>query len=158
MMKNLTLLLLLILCAFISNAQDSKHNSLEYIKDYYSNFNTGYDYDGKYIPISGNYEAVFSDSIFTLSFDSFDKQNNIKKQNITINLKEVISIEPNGTDVVEILDNEPLILPICGKLAFNTKNESYEINIYYEADDDVEQTQIYKTFKTLIENHKISKL
>lgn len=151
-MKNLTLLLLLFLCAFISNAQDSKHNSINYIKDYYSNFETGYDFDGKYIPISGNYKAVFSDSIFSLTFDSFDKQNKIEKQNITINLKDVISIEPNGTDVVEIFGNDPLIVPICGKLAFITNNESYYININYEVDEDVERTEIYKAFKELKKN------
>lgn len=149
-MKNHLLLLFLLLCAFTSKAQDSKQNALEYIKNYYSNFETGYDYDGKYIQISGNYKAVFSDTIFTLTFDSFDKQKNIEKITITINLKEVISIEPNGTDVVEVLGNDPLILPICGKLAFRTKTEEYNINIYYEVDEDVEQTKIYKAFEELI--------
>lgn len=141
-----------LLCALTSKAQSDYafYKPVEYIKDYYSNFSTGYDYDGKYIPISGNYEAVFSDSIFSLTFDSFDKQNTIEKKTITINLQDVISIEPNGTDVVEIFGNDPLILPICGKLAFKTKTKEYTTNIYYEVDDDVEQTEIYKAFAELI--------
>jgi len=153
-MKNPTLLLFLLLCAFTSKAQEINNSSLEYIKDYYSNFSTGYDFDGKYVVISENYKATLSDAIFTLTFESIDENKNIQKQTVTINLKDVINLEPNGTDVVEIFGNDPLIVPICGKLAFITNNESYYININYEVDEDVEQSEIYKTFKTLIETHK----
>lgn len=149
-MKNTTLILIVLLSFFSSKAQEIKNSSLEYIKEYYSNFSTGYDFDGKYLMLSNNYNATFSDSIFTLTFDGIDENKNFKKQTITINLKDVISIEPNGTDVVEIFGNDPLIVPICGKLAFITNNESYYININYEVDEDVERTEIYKAFEELI--------
>lgn len=129
---------------------DPVDDSVKYIQDYYSNFSTGYNFNGKYVMFSENYKATFSDAIFTLTFDSIDENKNFKKQTITINLKDVISIEPNGTDVVEIFGNDPLIVPICGKLAFKTANESFEINIYYEIAEDVEQTKIYKAFEKLI--------
>ncbi|PKP25577.1 MAG: hypothetical protein CVU03_07615 [Bacteroidetes bacterium HGW-Bacteroidetes-2] len=153
-MKNTTLILIVLLSFFSSKAQKIKNSSLEYIQDYYSDFSTGYDFDGKYISLSDNYKAIFSDAIFTLTFNTYDEQNNISEQTITINLKNIVSIKPNGTDVVEIFGNDPLIVPICGKLAFKTKTEEYDINIYYEVDEDVERTKIYKTFKTLIETHK----
>jgi len=125
-------------------------DSVKYIQDYYSNFSTGYDFNGKYVALSNNYKATFSDSIFTLTFNVIDENKNIQNQTVTINLKDVVNLEPNGTDVVEIFGNDPLIVPICGKLAFITNNESFDINIYYEVDEDVEQTEIYKAFKELI--------
>lgn len=151
-MKNTTLILIVLLSFFSSKAQEIKNSSLEYIKDYYSDFSTGYDFDGKYVTLSENYKATFSDSKFTLTFDSLDENKILQKQTLTINLNDVISIEPNGTDVVEIFGNDPLIVPICGKLAFKTADESFEINIYYEVDEDVERTEIYKAFKELKKN------
>ncbi len=156
-MKNTTLILIVLLSFFSSKAQKIKNSSLEYIQDYYSDFSTGYDFDGKYISLSDNYKAIFSDAIFTLTFNTYDEPNNIQKQTVTFSLKDVISIEPNGTDVVEIFGNDPLIVPICGKLAFKTANESFDINIYYEVDEDVEQTEIYKAFEELIKKIPIIK-
>jgi hypothetical protein len=52
--------------------------------------------------------------------------------------------------VVEIFGNDPLIVPLSGKLAVVTPNESYNINIYYEVDEDAEQTGIYKAFLEFI--------
>ncbi len=153
-MKKSKLMLLLLLVALTSKAQNIKNSSVEYIKDYYSSFSTGYDFDGKYVVISNNYKATFSGATFSLTFDTFDEQNNVLKQSVTINLKDVVSIEPNGTDVVEIFGNDPLIVPISGKLVFKTANDSYNINIYYEVDEDVEQTNIFKAFEKLIETHK----
>jgi hypothetical protein len=128
-----------------------------YIQDYYSTFRTGYDFDGKFIAISENYKATFSDSHFILTFDTFDENKKIQKKTISINLKKVIGIEPNGTDVVEIHDSETAIVPISGKLAFITKKKSYDINVYYEVDEDVEQTRIYKAFNDLIKsNHTLN--
>ena len=152
-MKNTTLILIVLLSFFSSKAQKIKNSSLEYIQDYYSDFSTGYDFDGKYISLSDNYKAIFSDAIFTLTFNTYDEQNNISEQTITINLKNIVSIKPNGTDVVEIFGNDPLIVPICGKLAFKTADESFEININYEIAEDVEQTKIYKAFNELIKNN-----
>ncbi len=149
-MNKLGLLLFFLFCAFTLKAQNTKNSSITYIQDYYTDFSTGYDFDGKYITLSDNYKAAFYGSIFTLTFDSIIENKSLKKQTITINLKDIVSIEPNGTDVVEIFGNDPLIVPISGKLAFLTANESFNINIYYEVDEDVEQTEIYKAFLELI--------
>ncbi len=146
--------LLLLAQCLVAQKIDTVDDSAEYIQDYYSSFSTGYDFDGKYIALSENYKATFSGARFTLTFDTFDENRDIQKQTITINLKEVISIEPNGTDVVEIYDFETLVVPISGKLAFITADESYDVNIYYEVDADVEQCKIFKAFKKLIETHK----
>jgi hypothetical protein len=40
-------------------------------------------------------------------------------------------------------------MPICGKLGFKTKDEVQDINIYYEVDEDVTTTEIYKAFERL---------
>lgn len=117
-MKNTTLILIVLLSFFSSKAQEIKKSSLEYIKDYYSDFSTGYDFDGKYIVISDNYKATLTDAIFTLTFESIDENKNLQKQTVTFSLKDIVSIEPNGTDVVEIFGNDPLIVPISGKLVF----------------------------------------
>ncbi|MFA5298787.1 MAG: hypothetical protein WC389_11335 [Lutibacter sp.] len=139
----------------ISNAQTtfSNEGAIEFIKDYYSNFQTGYDFDGKYKFISNNYKATFSDSNFTLTFDTFDDNKITQHQTVTFNLKDITAIEPNGGDVIEILGTETIILPICGKLAFKTKEEAYEINIYYEVDEDVTTTEIYKGFVSIWKSH-----
>jgi hypothetical protein len=153
------LIIILFFCCQFTNAQQisSINNPIKYIQEYYSSFLTGYDFNGKYVTISDNYKASFSDSIFTLTFDNYDKHKAITNQIITINLKDVVSIEPDGTDVVEIHDYETLIVPICGKLAFKTTRGSYNINIYYEVDADVEQTKIFKAFEAVIKynNNKI---
>ena len=69
-----------------------------------------------------------------MTFDAIDENNNLQKQSVIIHLNDVISIEPNGKDIVEIFGDTRLVVPLCGKLKSNTKNESYEINIYYEVD------------------------
>ncbi|MGV8946370.1 MAG: hypothetical protein ACOH1N_08080 [Lutibacter sp.] len=152
-MKKIVLYIILLLFFLNSNAQVSnfsKKEAIEYIINYYSDFQTGYDFDGKYKFISNNYKATFSGLSFILTFDTFDENKNIQNQTITFNLKDIIAIEPNGTNVVEIFDTETLILPICGKLAFQTKDKIQDINIYYEVDEDVTQTNIYKAFEQLI--------
>jgi hypothetical protein len=142
----------------ILKASCTKNWALNYIKDDYSSFKTGYDLDGEYKVISENYKASFADSIFTLTFDTFDENIVIQKQTITINLKDVITLSPNGADTVEINDYVAYALPICGKLAFATTNESYEINIYYKVDNDVEQTEIYKAFEDLMKSYKKTRI
>lgn len=150
MKANFIFTLLLLSQFVVAQKIDTVDDSIKYIQDYYSGFSTGYNFDGEYITFSDNYKAAFSDAIFTLTFDSIDENKNLQNQAVTINLKDVISMEPNGTDVVEIFGNDPLIVPICGKLAFITNNESYYININYEVDEDVEQTEIYIAFEELI--------
>ena len=153
MIKSLLQLVVLTLLTYSGVAQNSD-DDIEYIKSYYSDFKTGYDFDSEYVAISENYKATFADTIFTLTFDTFDENKEIQKQTITINPKGVFSIEPNGTDVVEIFGNDPLIVPICGKLAFITAHQTFNINIYYEVDADVEQSEIYFAFNQLIETNK----
>ena len=152
-MKKIFLNSVLLLFFFNSNAQDSnftKKEAIEYITNYYSHFQTGYDFDGKYKVVSNNYKATFSGSNFSLTFDTFDENKNTQNQTITFNLKDVVSMAPNGGDTVEILGTETIMLPICYKLAFKTKDESHNINIYNEVDEDVTETEIYRAFETLI--------
>jgi hypothetical protein len=138
------------------HAQQNKDidTSIKYIQNYYSSFSTGYDSGGKHVVISENYNAIFSDTVFILTFETIDENKVLQKKTVSINLKNVERVEPYGTDVVEILGNDPLIVPLSGKLAFFANTEIHEINIYYEVDEDVERTQIFKTFKKLIEHPK----
>ena len=146
-------LLLISQCLFAQKIE-TVDDSIKYIQDYYSDFSTGYDFDGKDITLSDNYKATFSDSIFTLTFDKADENEILQKQTIIIKLNDVVSIEPSGAEMVEIFGDETYAIPICGKLAFITATETYEINIYYEVDEDVERTQIYKAFTELIDSLK----
>lgn len=121
---------------------------------YYSDFQTGYDFEGEFKIFSNNYEATFSGSTFTLTFDTFDENGKPFNKTKTIQLKDVVSIEPYGTDLVEIHGDESFMLPISGKLAFFTKKEVFEIPIYYEVDDDVTTSKIYKAFEKLLKSKK----
>jgi hypothetical protein len=154
MKANFIFTLLLLSQFVVAQKIDTFNDAMKYIQDYYSSFSTGYDFDGKYVTVTDNYNTVLEDSQFTLTFDAFGKDNNRFKNTISFDLKEIISIEPYGGENVEIIGNETLVIPLNGKLAFKTANETYEIKIYYEIDEDVERTKIYKTFKTLIETHK----
>lgn len=145
--------LMLVSSYLIGQKNETVKNPVKYIQDYYSNFSTGYDFDGNFITLSDNYKTTFSDNIFTLTFNSFDENKITQNQTIIINLKDVVSIEPNSTEVIEVIGNDLLIIPLCGKLAFKTFDETYEINIYYEVDEDVERTKIFKAFEKLIKPH-----
>lgn len=150
-MKTRFIIILMLVTQFVAGQETEPANDpVKYIQDYYSNFGTGYDFDGKYITLSNNYKTIFSDSTFTLTFDRVDENKVLQKQTIVINLKEVVSIGPNGTEVVEILGDDHFIIPICGKLAFKATHKYDEINIYYEVDEDVEQNKIYKAFETIL--------
>lgn len=155
------LLLITLLVSFNKSiAQDSIDNNSKaesHIKMYYSDFQTGYNSNGKFKIFSNNYKASFSGSVFTLTFDSFDENEKPLNQTKTIHLKDVVSIEPYGTDIVEIHGDESFMLPINGKLAFFTKKEMVEIPIYYEVDEDVTTTEIYKAFEKVLKSKKKNK-
>lgn len=85
--------LLLLSQCLVAQKIDTVDDSIKYIQNYYSDFSTGYDFDGKYVAISDNYKASFTGPIFTLTFDTYDDQNNIQNQIITINLKDIISLK-----------------------------------------------------------------
>lgn len=146
------LFIILIFWFQFTNAQqiNAVDNSIKYIQDYYSYFSTGYNFDGKYITVTDNYKAKLEDSQFTLTFDAFDTDNNRFKNTISFDLKEIISIEPYGVDNVEIIGDETQFVPLNGKIAFKTATNEYILNSYYEVDEDVEQTEIYKAFSELI--------
>lgn len=148
------LITIIFLQTAISNAQTnfSNQEAIDFIKEYYSEFDRGYDFDGTYTLISNNYHPTFSDSIFTLTFDSYDENKNPQHQKITINLKTVTSIEPYGGDVVEVHTDDPFSIIINGNLGFFTENEVFEIPIYYQVDEDVTTSQIYKAFEVIWQN------
>jgi hypothetical protein len=70
------LVILFFLQTASSHAQTtfSNESAIEFIKNYYTDFQTGYNFDEKYKIVSNNYQAAFSDSVFTLTFDSFDEK------------------------------------------------------------------------------------
>lgn len=140
----------LLINVYQTNAQNERAKAIAYIQDYYKEFETGYNFDGKSITLSKNYKATFLDSVFTLTFDQLESQNQFKQVKIVINFNHILRIEPYGTDVVEIRDHDPYMIPITGKLAFITENQIHEINIYYEVDEDVELSTIFLSFDKLI--------
>jgi hypothetical protein len=149
-MKKPTLILIIMLCVLTIKAQKKENAVIDYIKAYYADFSTGYNYDGRYTLVSNNYKTVFTDTSFTLTFDVFNEEDSIQHKTTTINLKEVISIENGGGITVDIYDDIPYMIIISGRLAFKTANDSYEINIYHDYENELEQTKIYKAFENLI--------
>lgn len=136
---------------------NTQGNYIKVIEDYYSDFQTGYSFDGIYVNLSNNYKATFSGPFFTLTFDHFDENKNIQHQQIKINLKDVVSLEPYDTELVEIHSNEPLILPICGRLALTTEKQVFKISIHYQVEGDIMKTEIYKAFEAVWKYHQRSK-
>ena len=114
--------LLSIFWFFTGTAQqpDNLQQAINYIEDYYSNFTTGYDYNSSYVALSENYKVTIKDSIFSLSYDVTEDKP-YSKNTVTVNFKDVLRLEPYGADVVEVAGNDPLLLPVCGKLAFIMK-------------------------------------
>jgi hypothetical protein len=156
-MKNTALLLFVLLSTCATQAQHNKTNAIDYVKEYYAGFKTGYDSPGGYFTATDNYKVELHNSIFTISFDTYKYKEFIKTETIQFDLKNVTSIYPNGTEILENFgdktgDYQMILTLICGKLAFKTATEEYNLNIYYEVDDDVEKTKIYKAFEELIKN------
>lgn len=150
-MKKYIFVIAIFLCQ-VASAQLNNHlaSYIKYVEDYYSNFQTGYDSNGKYKIVSNNYKAIFSDSIFTLTFDVFDDDENFENQKITFNLKDVVSIESYGGDVIEIVGDETITVPISLRLGFKIKEEEvFGINIYFNGYEDVTTTEIYKAFESV---------
>src|SRR5690606_19705704 len=88
-------------CVLTLQAQNEENNPIKYIVDYYSDFSTGYDFNGRYVTLTDNYKATITDSIFKLRFNSIDEHGKIQQQTITFNLNNVVSIE-KGVNVVEV--------------------------------------------------------
>lgn len=149
-MKKTTLLLIILFCVLTIKAQNKENAVIDYIKQYYTDFSTGYNYDGNYTLVSNNYKTVFTDTSFTLTFDVFDEEGSIQHKTTTINLKEVISIEDGGGIIVDVRGDQPYMIVVSNILSFKTANYSYEINIYSYRGYDIEQTEIYKAFEELI--------
>jgi hypothetical protein len=127
----------------------ARNRAIDFIKRYYFDFSTGYDFGGKYVTITDNYKVKFNESQFTLTFDTFDNNSKSNSTTVSFNLKDIIAIEPNGMAFVNIVGEEYGI-PVNGKLVLKTPKDEYELNIYYEVDKDVTQTEIYKAFEEVI--------
>jgi hypothetical protein len=142
----------------MSNAQTShsKESAVEYLKNYYSEFQTGYDFDGEYNAITDNYKVEINDSLFTLFFDTFNNNNISERTTISFNFKDIIVIEPSGMAFVEVV-GENYGIPVNGMLSLKTLKEEYTLNIYYEVDEDVTHTDIYKAFENLMNFYKNKK-
>lgn len=136
-----------------SNAQTtfSEEAAIEYIKDYYSNLQTGFDSDG-YNIVTTNYKATFTDRVFELTYDEYDTNTAEKKEThtVTFNFNDIESIEPMGMENAAIYGDETIYIPLNAKLLFKNATNKYYINIYYEVDDDVTTTEIYKAFKKVL--------
>ncbi len=129
------------------NAQNpcfTRETAIEYITDYYYGFITGYDFDGNFITLSTNYNATFSGSVFTLTFDSLDKNKNMQPQKITYDLKNVKSMTPSVIEIVEIYQVEILIAPLSKKIASHTPDGFV----------DMADSEFYAAFSHLISEGK----
>lgn len=155
-MKKIFLFFWLVFCFFGVKAQSKPTAAESYIKEYYADFKTGYNFDGKYTLLTNNYNAVFSGSVFTLSFDSYNEQNTLKHKTISIDLKEVLRIENGGGSIVEVQDIQPYGLPVSYLLMFVTEDEIFEINIFFDVHKDIEYSEIFKAFEVLRNWHQVS--
>lgn len=148
-MKKLGLFVFFFCGVFTIMVAQEEDSSIKYIEDYYSHFSTGYNFNGRYTALTDNYKASLNDSIFKLTFDSFDEFGKAKNQVITINLNEVIRLE-SGVNVVEVHHFDTIILPISFQLIFYLADESYVIDINFNSEEKVEESEIYKAFDKLL--------
>lgn len=121
-MKKLIFFHLSILWNYFTITKQHKQ-CIDYIKDYYSDFKTRYDRPGGYFTVTDNYKVELLKSIFTISFDTYKYKEFVKTETIQFDLKNVTSIYPNGTEILEnfgnkIGDYQMILTLICGKLAF----------------------------------------
>lgn len=128
-------------------------NARAFITHYYSDFKTGYNFDGKYKPVTDHYKTAFSGSIFTLNFDSFSDDRK-EERKIQFDFEKVLAITPYGGEMVEIKDPENISIPISNRLLFKTVGNEYMINVKVDLEGDLTKTKIYQTFLTLVNNGK----
>lgn len=153
-MKNKIILIFVLFSATLLLAQKTNDSAIKYIKEYYAGFKTGYDTPGGYFTVTDNYNVELQESIFTISSDTYMYREFIKTETIQFDLKNVTSIYPNGTEILENYGNKTddyqmILTLLCGRLAIKTPTKEYNLNIYYEVDADVEQSQIFKAFEIL---------
>ena len=85
----------------------TKKESIDYIKLYYSNFKTEYDYQGCK-KITGNYPVEIEGCKCKISFDQYDlnTQEKTHKNLIEFNFNEIESIEEGLDEYVLVYENE----------------------------------------------------
>jgi hypothetical protein len=156
-MKKVFIHIFLLLFVCHLNAQNpgfSREAAMDYITVYYDVFYTGYDFDGDFVTLTTNYKATFSHTVFTLTFDSLDENNKMQPQIITFDLKNVTSMGPSVTAIVEIVDVEIIRVPISQNIAFNTPEEKYYITVFFDGNLDLVDSEIYAAFSQLIVDAK----
>lgn len=126
-----------------------KNSAIDYIKKYYFDFKTGYDSPGGYFTITDNYKVKIVNSIFSLTFDTYDKKVFIKTETVSFDLKEVLSVYNNGTETLTY-ESGFVIQPISDIIGFKTKTKDYNLNIKYQKRIHAQQTEIFKAFEELI--------
>ncbi|QDP84278.1 hypothetical protein FNJ88_01430 [Chryseobacterium sp. SNU WT5] len=124
-----------------------------FITQYYSDFKTGYNFDGKYRPVTDHYKTAFSGSVFTLTFDYFS-DDHMEKRKIQFDFEKVLAIEFYGGEMVEIKDPENLNIPISDRLLFKAGDKEFIINVEVSSEVEITKTEIYQAFLTLINNGK----
>lgn len=132
-----------------------KNKAIDYIKRYYFDFKTGYNTPGGFFTVTDNYKVKLVNSIFTISFGTYRFREFIKKETITFDLKDVLSIYNKGTVYVEF-DNGFVLYPVSSSIGFKSKTKGYSLNIKLDKQTQTENTEIYKAFEELIKlyNHK----
>ncbi|MFT5761959.1 MAG: hypothetical protein ACI8WA_001083, partial [Polaribacter sp.] len=126
-----------------------KNKALLYIKKYYFDFKTGYNTPGGFFTVTDNYKVKLVNSIFTISFDTYRFREFIKKETITFDLKDVLSIYNKGTVYVEF-DNGFVLYPVSSSIGFKSKSINYSLNIKLDKQTQTENTEIYKAFEELL--------
>jgi hypothetical protein len=126
-----------------------KNKAIDYIKRYYFDFKTGYNTPGGFFTVTDNYKVKLVNSIFTISFDTYRFREFIKKETITFDLKDVLSIYNKGTVYVEF-DNGFVLYPVSSSIGFKSKSINYSLNIKLDKQTQTENTEIYKAFEELL--------
>jgi hypothetical protein len=132
-----------------------KNKAIDYIKRYYFDFKTGYNTPGGFFTVTDNYKVELHNSIFTMSYDTYMYKEFLKKETITFDLKDVLSIYNKGTVCIEF-DNGFVLYPVSSSIGFKSKTKGYSLNIKLDKQTQTENTEIYKAFEDLIKlyNHK----
>lgn len=161
-MKKLLTLCLLFVLSISVNAQDNgptKEQTIEYIKSYFSDYKTGFRFEGVYRKLTANYSIEFTDCKMKISYDYYDWTDNTKMytQVFEFNLNTIESLGVVEGKSSERSDYMISFTTVNKSKSILSKGESMEmlneanVSVKYcsNCESDITQLKIYKAFNHL---------
>ena len=146
--------ILLFLSTTVARSQENmtRQACVDFLKNYYRDFKTGFDIDGKHYTLTDNYSLQFNNCDFLMTYNAYDLKNNaIKTVTLLFNWMDIIEIDADGADIItEIQDSTKWTANCIIKL--KSKKENFYIKVNYDGPDyDTEKMPVYRVMKRLNE-------